>query len=99
MLSVCLPPPEPVDQAEPRRGQFDPLRYRGKEIRLNHINKIPVQCFESLADDAEDGSDDPDGVDEGTLRDSRTFVPPHVFIKKEEQKHGPEVGWRSLINE
>lgn len=57
----------------------------------------PGAVFESLADEGEDDSD----VDEGqlgTLRDSRTFVPPHVLARRESLEQ-PDVGWRSMADQ
>ncbi|WWD18992.1 hypothetical protein CI109_103449 [Kwoniella shandongensis] len=60
----------------------------------------PGAIFESLADDDdddEDGNDDGD-EEEGTLRDHRGFVPPHVLARKEDREALPDVGWRSLAS-
>ena len=59
----------------------------------------PGAVFESMADeDEEDESDEEEGQG-GTLRDNRTFVPPHVIARRESNKDGkPEIGWRSMAN-
>ena len=57
----------------------------------------PGAVFESLADEGEDDSDEDDGQ-EGTLRDSRTFVPPHVLARRESLEQ-PDVGWRSMADQ
>ncbi|KAK8854860.1 hypothetical protein IAR55_003599 [Kwoniella newhampshirensis] len=62
----------------------------------------PGAIFESLADDGEDeeeaGENDNGDDQEGTLREHRGFVPPHVLARKETKEELPDVGWRSLAS-
>jgi len=69
-------------------------RERERE-NIRTYSQDPGAVFETLAD--EDASDDETDEEGGTLRDSRTFVPPHVLARKESQAE-PDVGWRSLAD-
>lgn len=77
--------------------------------RVKQFQADPGAAFESMADDVADERDDgesgpggaggaDDGEDSGTLRDSRTFIPPHVLARKE-SLNSNDVGWRSMVNE
>ena len=59
--------------------------------QLASFKQDPGAVFESLADDAVESDEE----DQGTLRESKTFMPPHEVIKREEGRQ-PDVGWRSM---
>lgn len=71
--------------------------------RVKQFKADPGAVFEAMADDVADDEEDDEadegpGEDAGTLRDSRTFVPPHVLARKE-SLNSKDVGWRSMVNE
>lgn len=71
--------------------------------RVKQFKADPGAVFEAMADDVadeeeDDGAGEAAGEDSGTLRDSRTFVPPHVLARKE-SLNSKDVGWRSMVNE
>jgi hypothetical protein len=81
-----------------RRGSRSASVSRERELVMS-FKADPGAVFEALVDD-DDDDDGEDGEEqqEGTLRDSRAFVPPHVLARKESMQ-AADVGWRSMVTE
>ncbi|WWD02495.1 hypothetical protein V865_000535 [Kwoniella europaea PYCC6329] len=62
----------------------------------------PGALYESLGDADYDDDEDADGEeneqDQGTLRDKKGFIPPHVLARKKDKDQLPDVGWRSMVS-
>ena len=85
-------------QAQSSSGRSSSISRERERTRDKAYRGDPGPVFESLGDGSDSDDDDGDLEEEGgTLRESRTFVPPHVLARKDEQKDRPEVGWRSLV--
>ncbi|WVF72737.1 hypothetical protein IAT40_007555 [Kwoniella sp. CBS 6097] len=69
--------------------------------QVKSYSQDPGAVFESLADEDEGAEDDDeeDEEDQGTLRDKKGFVPPHVLARKNDKQQAPDVGWRSMVSE
>ncbi|WWC71612.1 uncharacterized protein I206_105570 [Kwoniella pini CBS 10737] len=67
--------------------------------QLQSYQNDPGALYESLGDDDDDGEEEENGNDEeeGTLRDKKGFIPPHVLARKNDKEQLPNVGWRSMV--
>ncbi|WVQ99941.1 hypothetical protein IAU59_007084 [Kwoniella sp. CBS 9459] len=69
--------------------------------QVKSYSQDPGAVFESLADDGDE--EEEEGAEEeeeqGTLRDNKGFVPPHVLARKNDKQQSADVGWRSMISD
>lgn len=91
-----------LDVPPPRRGRKEtaPIRKTSRSASVSRerdqamsYTADPGAALETLGDEEED-SDEEEEVG-GTLRDSKTFIPPHLIGRKESRDG--EVGWRSMV--
>ncbi|WWC90792.1 uncharacterized protein L201_005729 [Kwoniella dendrophila CBS 6074] len=67
--------------------------------QVKSYNNDPGALYESLGDDEdEDSTNNENEDDQGTLRDAKGFIPPHVLARKSDKEQLPDVGWRSMVS-
>ncbi|WWC63246.1 uncharacterized protein I303_105846 [Kwoniella dejecticola CBS 10117] len=95
-LGLGIPRGRPAGN-EPLRKTSRSASVSREREQVQSYKNDPGALYESLGDE-DDDEDNGAEEEEGTLRDNKGFIPPHVLARKNDKEQLPDVGWRSMVS-